>query len=253
MEDIRIVSVTPDHVEEYGIYCIRDKSAPGYEAKVNWLCNKQNSGVMLKMAIDGNGKQLGFIETLPSEKAWRPLLAKDLMYIQCIAIFGKDARNKSVGSKLVEACEEEAVKQKRKGLCTITSKGAWMADSSLFEKKGFIKSDEYDRFELMFKPFSAKTAQPSLIRWDQELKKYKGWNLIYADQCPWHYKSVTDLTEVAQGLGIKLKVKKLTSPEEAQQAPSGFGTFSLIKNGVLLADHYISATRFKNIIRQVGV
>ena len=43
---------------------------------------------------------------------------------------------------------------------------------------------------------------------------------------------------------------KLTSPTEAQNAPSGFGTFSLIKDGKLLEDHYLSKKRFENIIKQ---
>jgi hypothetical protein len=50
--------------------------------------------------------------------------------------------------------------------------------------------------------------------------------------------------------GITLTVKKLATPKEAQKAPSGFGTFSLIKDGKLLADHYISRTRFENILKQ---
>jgi hypothetical protein len=45
-------------------------------------------------------------------------------------------------------------------------------------------------------------------------------------------------------------VIKLVTPREAQNAPSGFGTFALLKDGKLLGDHYLSRTRFENIIRQ---
>lgn len=34
-----------------------------------------------------------------------------------------------------------------------------------------------------------------------------------------------------------------------QNGPSGFGTFALLKDGVLLEDHYISLGRFMNILR----
>lgn len=50
--------------------------------------------------------------------------------------------------------------------------------------------------------------------------------------------------------GIDLNVKKIETVKEAKQAPSGFGVFSLLHNGKLLEDHYISATRFRNILKK---
>jgi hypothetical protein len=81
-------------------------------------------------------------------------------------------------------------------------------------------------------------------------EQYKGWNLVYADQCPWHKKAVFALYDTAMDFGIDLKIKKLTSSKQPKKAPSGFGTFSLLGDGRLLEDHYISATRFKNILRK---
>ena len=74
--------------------------------------------------------------------------------------------------------------------------------------------------------------------------------VVYSDQCSWHEKSITDIKQAAIEHGIDLTEKKLKTPREAQMAPSGFGTFSLLKDGKLLADHYISRTRFENILRQ---
>jgi hypothetical protein len=54
---------------------------------------------------------------------------------------------------------------------------------------------------------------------------------------------------VAEQAGIDLKVKEILTAEEARQSPSGYGVFSLLHDGKLLADHYISATRFKNILK----
>ncbi|MDP8203010.1 MAG: YoaP domain-containing protein [Candidatus Tenebribacter mawsonii] len=45
-------------------------------------------------------------------------------------------------------------------------------------------------------------------------------------------------------------MKKITSSKEANNAPSGFGSFSLLHDGNLLEDHYLSATRFKNIVKK---
>jgi hypothetical protein len=47
-----------------------------------------------------------------------------------------------------------------------------------------------------------------------------------------------------------LKIKIALDSEGKQLAPSGFGTFSLLKDGKLLEDHYISRTRFENILKK---
>jgi hypothetical protein len=66
----------------------------------------------------------------------------------------------------------------------------------------------------------------------------------------WHDKSINDLSLSAKEHGIKLNVTKIMNAKEAQLAPSGFGTFSLIKDGRLLEDHYLSKTRFENILKK---
>lgn len=141
------------------------------------------------------------------------------------------------------------MRRKKFGVCVMTSDGRWMADKRIFEKNNYKKYDELDRFELYAKKFNEKNPSPKLYDWNTQLKKYKGWNLIYANQCPWHIKSVEDLTETAKGYNIKINVIELKEAKDAQSAPSGFGVFSLVKNGVLIEDHYISSTRFKNILK----
>jgi hypothetical protein len=49
--------------------------------------------------------------------------------------------------------------------------------------------------------------------------------------------------------GLELHVTVLDSPAAAQQAPSYYGVFSLLWNGRLLSDHYVSKGRFRNILR----
>jgi hypothetical protein len=63
-------------------------------------------------------------------------------------------------------------------------------------------------------------------------------------------KSVADLSETATQHGLDLKVTVLKSAREAQNAPSYYGVFSLLWNGQLLSDHYVSKARFKNLLRQ---
>jgi hypothetical protein len=198
------------------------------------------------------GKQIGYIEFVPAEFAWRPVIAPGYMFIQCMFLYSKQDKNIGNGSLLVQAAEDEAQKLKMKGVCTMTSKGTFITDKRLFEKNDYVLTEKLERFELMAKKFKSKFDNPKLIDWTKNREKYLGWHLVYADQCPWHNKSAHALQEVAEENGIVLNVKKITSSQDIKKSPSGFGTFSLIHDGKLLEDHYLSATRFWNILKKMG-
>ncbi len=245
-----LIDVTPENVAEVGIFCIKNPKSDGFQKKVTWFKDKINSGLTMKIAVDDKGKQLAFIEWIPSELCWRPIKATNYLFIQCIALFVAKAKNQGIGSELISQCLKEARRQKKEGVCALTSDGPWMATSKLFEKNGFAQTDAKGRFLLMYKPFKKTASKPTLNDWTKNQAKYKGWNLVYSDQCPWHDKSVADLQACAIENGIELKVKRIKTPAEAQKAPSGFGTYTLIKDGKELADHYISRKRFENILKK---
>ena len=249
-DKVNIIDVTHHNLADVGVCCIKNKKALGFKNKVAWFKNKLNEGLKIKIAVDESDKQLGFIEYIPSELAWRPITANQYLFIHCIAMFSKATRQHGIGSRLIQSCEADAKREGKLGVCTMSSKGTWMANKSLFEKNGFSKVDERGRFELMAKKFSKNSPNPVMNDWTKAQPQYTGWNLIYADQCPWHEKSVTDLQDCALEHGVDLKVKRINTPMEAQQAPSGFGVFSLVKDGKLIEDHYISKTRFENILKK---
>ena len=58
------------------------------------------------------------------------------------------------------------------------------------------------------------------------------------------------MSKVAKEQGVDLKVSKLTSAKDAQKAPTGFGIFSVLKDDKEIVDHYISKTRFLNILQK---
>lgn len=250
MDNFTFQAVTADNVAEAGICCVKDIQSPAYRAKIDWFKDKQNKGLQIISALDQSGKQIGFIEFIPSELAWRPVKASNYYFIHCIAVYKKEAREKGLGSALIQQCEKTARENHKSGICTMSSDGPWMANRNLFVKYGFEIVEKLGRYELVVKSFDTATETPKFIDWTREQAKYKGWNLVYADQCPWHENAVTALKNAAKENNIELKINKLLTPSEAQHAPSGFGTFSLIHNGKLLADHYISKTRFMNILKK---
>lgn len=152
---------------------------------------------------------------------------------------------------LIKTCEDYALANHKSGVCVMCSDGVWMADKSIFEKNNYQQADKLGRFELMYKTFDSSSPVPAFINWEEKQKDYAGWHLIYANQCPWHQKAAAELKTTAKKQGIELNIHQIKNAGEAQNAPSGFATFSLMHNGKLLEDHYISKTRFENILKKI--
>jgi L-amino acid N-acyltransferase YncA len=245
---MQIIEINQDNVERYGFYCSKNKKDEGYQKKLAWLRGRFEEGLRITLLQDEDGTDMGFIEYGPGENAWRPVEAKGYLFIQCIAIMKIAHRQAGNGALLIKSVLSKARQQGCMGVVATCSEGAWMAGPALFQKLGFETVDKRGRFELLVKKF-VEAPSPSFIDWEEKQAQYKGWHLLYAHQCPWHAKSVRDLKLVAEQAGIDLKVKEILTAEEARQSPSGYGVFSLLHDGKLLADHYISATRFKNILK----
>ncbi len=248
--NLNIINVSPDNVEQYGLFCIKNKRNPGYKQKLKWFLKEYEHGLRIKILENQDGEQLGFIEYTDAEYAWRPVYAPGYLFMHCMYIYKKDNKGKGYGSILLEDVLKDARERGKYGIVCMTSKGPWIADDRLMIKQGFHKVDEYGRYELMV--YSLKNGVgPKLKRWTEQLEAYEGWHLLYANQCPWHQKCATELRKEALLHDIDLQVSEISSHEAAQSAPSGFGVFALIKDNELLVDHYISKTRFKNILNKV--
>lgn len=250
MDGLRIVEVTPQNAKKETLFCVKDITNPGFDNKHKWFEKRYEEGLRMKILKNVADKMIGYIEYVPAEFAWRPLEANDFMFIHCMYIYSKKDRNKGYGSMLIADCVSRAKEKGMAGVCVMTSKGPWIANDRIFGKNGFKEVDTMGRFELLCKKWDTTVPDPKLIDWTAEQHKYSGWHLVYADQCPWHEKSVEAILNLAMDHEIDLKITKLHTAHEAKTAPSGFGVFSLLHNGKLLEDHYISATRFKNILKK---
>jgi L-amino acid N-acyltransferase YncA len=246
----KIKDVTPENVQEETLFCIKDIKKPGFNSKRIWFEKQYKLGLRMKILKDNADKMIGFIEYIPLINAWRPVTGKNYMFIHCMYVYPNKNKNKGYGSLLIKEAENAAKNQKMDGICVMTSKGAWITDKRIFENNGFIQVDQGGRFELLSKKWEPKAKEPELIDWTANQKKYRGWHLVYADQCPWHEKSAIALLNTALDFGIDLNVTKLSNANEAKDAPSGHGVFSLLHNGRLIEDHYLSATRFRNILKK---
>ncbi|MBL7136476.1 MAG: GNAT family N-acetyltransferase, partial [Candidatus Marinimicrobia bacterium] len=211
-----------------------------------------SEGLKIKLLyLEKERKCVGFIEYIPGKYAWRAVNALGYMFIHCMWISPNKYKGKGYGSLLVKECINDAKKEGKYGVAVVTSEGPFMAGKNLFLKNGFKSvAKAKSSFELMIKTLKNLVPLPKFRDWEKQLSKYKGLNIIYANQCPWVARFVKELGETVKKEGLKLKVVELKSAKEIQNAPSIYGTFNLVYNGKLLADHYISNRRFLNIIEK---
>jgi ribosomal protein S18 acetylase RimI-like enzyme len=248
---VTIVDVNSKNIEKHPPRCFLNPKNEGYQIKASWLKKRFSEGMRIKLLYVEDKKKLnGFIEYIPGENAWRAVDAPGHLFIHCIWISPNKFKSKGYGSLLVQECIMDAKKAKMNGVAILTSEGPFMAGKDLFLANGFQSvSSEKPSYELMTFTLN-KGSAPKFRDWRAQLKRYKGLNIIYSNQCPWVARSLPELEKIAQDKDLELITKELKTPKQAQNAPSIYGVFNLVYNGELLADHYISATRFKNIIKK---
>jgi len=249
MPAVRIIDVDENNISQYPPKCFLNPKNEGYQIKLEWLKKRFSEGLKIKL-LYLETKCIGFIEYVPGEYAWRAVDAKGYMFIHCIWISPNKHKEKGYGSLLVKECIKDAKKEGKYGVAVVTSEGPFMAGKDLFLKNEFKSiASAKPSFELMVKILK-EGPLPKFNDWEKQLSKYEGLNIIYSNQCPWVTRSIKELSEITKKKGLKLKVTELKNAEQAQNAPSIYAVFNLIYNGKLLIDHYISNTRFLNIINE---
>jgi ribosomal protein S18 acetylase RimI-like enzyme len=245
-----IVTLTPTNYTEYGCRCFLNPKNEGHLKKLGWLKERFAEGMTIKhLFIEGEKKPVGFIEYVPGEYAWRAVDANGYLFIHCILISPNKNKEKGYGSQLVGECIEDARKVGVCGVAVVTSDGAFIATKELFLKNGFEVVAEAGNYELLVFKLKERSL-PRFNDWQKQLNNYQGLNIVYSNQCPWVARSIPELTEIAGENGLELKVTKLETAKQAQNAPSIYSVFSLVYDGKLIADHYISNTRFLNILKK---
>ena len=252
MPDITIINIDENNISQYPPTCFLNPKNEGYQIKLEWLKKRFSEGLKIKqLYLKNEKKAIGFIEYVPGEYAWRAVDAKGYMFIHCIWVTPNKNKRKGYGSLLVKECIKDAKKEGKYGVAVVTSEGPFMAGKDLFLKNEFKSAAKAKpSFELMVKTLK-KGPLPKFNDWEKQLKKYKGWNIIYSNQCPWVPRYIDEIDEIAKKRGLKLKITELKTAKQAQNSPSVYGgIFNLVKDGKLLADHYISTTRFLNIVNK---
>lgn len=236
---------------------VRNPKHRGRALKNCWMKQYFGQGLRAKVLVTPDNRPCGYIEYLPGEYAWRGVDAAGYMFIHCIWTFHKQFQGKGIGGLMLQACQEDARRAGMHGVAVVARDGPWLAGSALFQKSGFEVVDtappDYQLLAWKLNPSSVNPAFKG--GWEQKLKRYnRGFTIIRANQCPHVAKFASEIAEAAEReYGLKPRVVELKTHTEAQNAPTPYAVFAVIHNGRLLADHQISRTRFRNIMKKVPV
>ena len=242
MEYIRI---TKDNLEKEHICCaISNNSDAQVASKKAWLRDRFDDGlVFLKSAERGKC----FIEYLPAEKAWNPIVADGYMHIDCLWVSGS-FKGHGYANELLEKCIEDSKNNGKKGICVLSAarKKPFLSDPKFLKHKGFEVCDEADNgIQLWHLPFAKNVAAPRF----KDCAKHprvdeKGYVLYYTHQCPFNAKYVPLLAETVAKNGIAFKAIRIESREDAQNAPTPITVYALFHDGDYITHEQMSEKKF---------
>ena len=256
MEKIEIVDTNADNILEYGVCGYKNIKKEGFPEKIEWLKDRFPEGMKIKTLYSYEDGNQGMIEYIPGEYCWRPVEASGYMFIHCIFVgFKRAYKGKGYGSLLMDECLKDAEKENMHGVAVVTRKGSFMAGKELFVKNDFEVVDKAPPdFELLVKKLNEKAPFPKFKgNWGKRLSQYsKGLTIIRTDQCPYTVKNVREICKTAgQEYNIKPNTIELKNCQDAQNSPCPFGTFCIVYNGKVIANHPISNKRFTNIMKKI--
>lgn len=251
--DLNTKNITASHI----CCAISDKKcADSYEAKKEWLTKGFHNGYVFRR-IDERAKV--FIEYGPAETAWVPIKASNYLNINCFWVSGKYKKN-GYGKALLKTALDDAKSQKKDGLVTVvgTKKYHFMSDTKWLLKQGFEEVERISSgFSLLVKKINPKADLPKFNETVKlgECSEKKGIVVYYSNRCPFaEFHSKESLTETAKNRNLPLKVIKLKTMQEAQNAPSPATIFSLFLNGKFITTDISVCmdSRFDKVIEKVN-
>ena len=224
MEYIR---VTKENLEQEHICCaISNNKDVQVSSKKAWLAERFDEGLVFLKSVE-RGKC--FIEYIPAENAWNPIVADN------------------------DECIRDSKEKGKSGLCILSSakKKPFLADPKFLAHKGFKVCDEADNgIQLWYLPFSADAPIPQFKECARHPKiAERGYVLYYTSQCPFNAKYVPVLEAVAKEQGVLFKAIHLQSKSEAQNAPTPITTYAFFRDGDYLTNEQMNDKRFLKVIK----
>ena len=209
------------------------KCKNGYDLKKEWLKKEFDNGYVFRR-LDERAKV--FIEYVPAEKAWLPIIAPNYLAINCFWVSGQ-YKGKGYAKALLQSAINDAKQQSKDGLVTVagTVKLPYLSDAKWMLRQGFETIEKlYYGFSLFALKFNPKATNPKFCESvsSGECDDKNGFVAYYSNRCPYtEYYVNEELTKTAANRGIPLKIIKFETVEQAQSSPTPTTIFSLFYNG----------------------
>ena len=237
------IRITKDNIDKEHICCAMSNHQS--IVKKDWLKQRFDEGLVFYRSEE-RGKC--FIEYIPAENAWVPIIAEGYIYINCLWVSGS-MKGHGYSNDLLDECIRDARAQGRKGLCILSSekrKKEFLSDPKYMVYKGFSVADTSETgITLMYLPLDSDAEPPKF----KECAKHPevkdcGFVLYYTDQCPYTYYWVPRVEEVAREHNIPFKVIHITDKESAQNVPAPVTTYALFRDGTFVTQGIQSDKKF---------
>jgi GNAT superfamily N-acetyltransferase len=240
--NVEIITVDAGNVEKEGFLCYKSKrKTEGYLRKLSWLKERFREGMRIKLLhlrqFPGPRGSIGFIEYTPGEFAWRPVNAKNYLFIDCLWVVGRH-KGKGYASRLLQDCLEDSRKRHKDGVAMVTRPGGWLAGRRVLLANAFEVVDHAPfSFDLLASKTRGASSPTFPTDWEERAARYgAGLTIVHSDQCPYMDAIVKAALSAARERGIACRDVELKTAHDVQaSAPSPYGTFAAVYDGRLLA------------------
>jgi len=165
MAQAQVCDMTPE--DEYFVStCSHTNESDEIDAcgrsRAAWLREMHGQGLRTKVALL-DGAPVGFAYVVPIETSpWGPI-GQDLMVLPCLWVLPA-AQGKGAGRALMDAAEEEARRQRHKGIATTAFYGDfWFMPAGFFEKLGYGRARVSGKKAIFWKTFDPSAEAPSFL------------------------------------------------------------------------------------------
>ena len=250
--DGSIIRIDPENLEREHICCAIGNDAENSAragTKKRWMRDRFAEGLVFKR-LDERGKV--FIEYMPAETCWRPIVGEGYSVIHCLWVSGRFKGN-GWARALLDECVADARASGRAGIAVVSSTKPkpFLTDKKFFIARGFRTVDSAPPFfELLALQLDQSAPAP---RFSDAARRNSrpgesGVSFSYSAQCPFMEEYVGLLSRVASGKGIPSRIDRLESRADVLARGSPFGTLGIYRDGAFLAHELMTEAKFSALL-----